>query len=63
MSTLIAQAPLPEGALEEFADKWIAVRDGKVIAAADTYDELLGDENTTENDATYHVPPASALFY
>lgn len=63
MSTILAQAPLPEGALKEFADKWIAVRDGEVIASADTYDELLADEKVMEDDATYHVPPASALFY
>lgn len=63
MSTFLAQAPLPEGALEEFADKWIAVRDGKVIASADTYDDLLADEKVADGDATYHVPPTSALFY
>jgi hypothetical protein len=63
MSTYLAQAPLPERALEEYADKWIAVRDGTVIAAADTYDELLADRAVTEDDATYRVPPASALFY
>jgi hypothetical protein len=63
MSTTMAQAPLPESALEEFADKWIAARQGTVIAAADTYDELLANEQVKQDDAIYHVPPASALFY
>jgi len=63
MSTTTAQAPLPEGALEKYADKWIAVRNGMVVAAADTYDELQADANVTDDDATYYVPSASSLFY
>jgi hypothetical protein len=63
MTRVLAQPPLPKAAAEEFADKWIAVRAGEVIASADTYDELLVSADITEDDATYHVPPASALFY
>lgn len=63
MSTTLAQAPLPEGALEKYADKWIAVRDGTVVAAADSYDELKANSSVKEDDAIYHVPTASALFY
>lgn len=63
MTTTLAQAPIPEGALEQFAGRWIAVRNGSVIAAADSYDELLADRRVKDDDATYHVPPASSLFY
>ena len=63
MTMTLARAPIPEGALEQFADKWIAVRNGAVTAAADSYDELLADKRVRADDATYHVPPASSLFY
>lgn len=63
MSTILAQAPLPEGALEKYSGKWIAVRDGDVVASADSYEELQADKKVMEDEATYHVPSSSALFY
>jgi len=63
MSTTSARAPLPDGALEEYAGKWIAVREGDVVASADSYEKLRAQPNVIDDDATFHVPPATALFY
>lgn len=61
--TSMAQPPLSEEAAEKFAGKWVAVRNGTVIAAADSFEQLQADESVTETDATYHVPSSSSLFY
>lgn len=62
-ATSMAQPPLPAAAADEYADKWIAVRNGEVVVAADTYEALKADSRVVETDAVYHVPPATSLFY
>ncbi len=58
-----SQAPISEDALEQYAGKWVAVRAGDVVAAADDFDALMADENVESTDAIYHVPVAGSLFY
>jgi hypothetical protein len=53
--------------LENYADRWIAVKDQQVIADAPTLEGLLGQikEAQVEVDAVFHVPEdaAAACFY
>jgi len=62
-STLTEQHAFPTAALEEHAGQWVAVRDGEVIAAADSLQELRANDDVTREDAVYVVPdPASSFF-
>lgn len=63
MGTTVSQAPLSDEALERFANKWVAVRGGEVVASADGYDELRATGKAAPTDAIYHVPAAGSLFY
>src|SRR4051794_4726518 len=37
MTTEVARSPLPDG-VEQYAGKWIALREGELVAAADSFD-------------------------
>jgi hypothetical protein len=63
MSTTLSQSPISEEALTEYAGKWVALRAGEVVAAADDYDALVAEPGVEQTDAVYLVPPTSALFY
>lgn len=58
----ISRSPLPEG-VEEFAGKWVALRDGEVIASADDFDDLIADPDVMSTDVFYRVPETGACFY
>lgn len=58
----VARSPLPEG-IEEYEGKWVALRNGEVIAAADELDDLIANEDVLSSDAFYRVPEAAASFY
>jgi hypothetical protein len=58
-----SQSPIPADALEQHPNRWIAIRDGQVVAVADEYDELMADDGVEATDTIYHVPPSSTLFY
>lgn len=58
----IARSPLPEG-IDEYAGKWVALRDGEVVAAADDLNELIENAEVLSSDAFYRVPEAGACFY
>jgi Family of unknown function (DUF5678) len=62
-STGVAPSPLPEGAAEQYAGKWIAIRDEEVIADADTLEDLTADERVTDKDVLYRVPDQGVYFY
>ena len=59
----IAQSPVPAGAREEYPGRWIAVREGEVVASADALEALRADERVDVDDALYHVPPQGSYFY
>jgi len=63
MTATVAKPPLPTGVLDDFADKWLALRGGRVVASADTYDELMANPEVVPGDAVYHVPSSASLFY
>lgn len=56
------RSPLPEG-VEEYAGKWIAIRDDKIIASADTVEDLYNDDSVLETDVVYRVPERGSYFY
>ena len=62
-SVITEQHPISASALEEYAGKWIAVRDGAVIASADSLDELRANEHVRREDAVYVVPDPSSSFF
>lgn len=63
MRSVLSQTPLPVEAVEHYAGKWIAVRDGEVVAAADEFEELVADERVRDTDTLYRVPEPDTYFY
>ena len=60
----VAQAPLPTEAFEKYAGQWVAIRDGKVVAASEDFDSLVQDERVDkEADILCHVPRSSTYFF
>ena len=58
-----SQAPMPAKALKKYADKWVAIRDGRIVAHADTLPALLGNNRVRRGDAYYRVPSSTTLYY
>jgi hypothetical protein len=68
MSTVIDQEvvsafPLSAEALKEYSGKWVAVRDGEVIASAKDFDELVKIEEVRATDALFRVPEDGTYFF
>ena len=59
----VARSPLPAEGIEQYAGKWVALRDGEVVAAAEDFNELIENENVRADDAFYRVPEPGACFY
>lgn len=49
--------------LAEYAGRWVAIRDGKVIAAADSLEQLRENPDVRREDTVYVVPEPSSYFY
>ena len=63
MAATISKPPVPQEAFECFPGRWVALRDGQIIADAETEDELRQDERVESTDALFRVPEASTHFY
>lgn len=64
MSTAeIARSPLPADAEDVYGGKWIALREGEVVASADTFDELVANDVVRATDVLYRVPEAGSYFF
>jgi len=64
MSTVeISQSPISAELAREYAGRWVALRRGQVVAAADSYEELRADERVTREDALYLVPEPESYFF
>jgi hypothetical protein len=50
-------------ALEGYEGKWVAIRDGAVVAAAETLELLRTNPEVRRDDAVYVVPEPSTYFY
>lgn len=61
--TLTEQRAIPVDAFVEYAGKWIAIRDGEVVASADSLAELRANPDVTREDAVFVVPEPSSTFF
>ena len=62
-NTLTEQQAIPPAAFDDYPGKWIAVRDGAVVASADSLGELRANPEVTREDAVYVVPEQSTYFF
>jgi hypothetical protein len=60
---VVARAPVPAEAFERFPGRWIALRDGEVVADAATPEELRQDERVDADDTLFLVPDPSTHFF
>jgi hypothetical protein len=61
--TVVERSPITGETVEQYAGKWIAIRDGEVVESADTLEELREIEGVRREDAVYLVPERSSYFY
>jgi hypothetical protein len=59
----IAKPPIPKEAFERFPGRWIALRQGEIVADAATEDELRQDDRVESTDTIFLVPEPSRHFY
>lgn len=59
----VAQSPVPTEAFERYPNQWIAIRAGEVVAATDSYDELIAHPAVRPDDTLFHVPSSATYFY
>jgi Family of unknown function (DUF5678) len=59
----VSRPPVPQEAFERFPGRWVALRNGEVVADADTEDELRADNRVESTDTYFLVPQADAHFY
>ena len=59
----VYESPIPEHLTDEYAGRWVAIRDGEVVGASETLDALVRQDAVHEDDLLYRVPPASVAFY
>ena len=56
------QSPVSNRDLKRYADKWVVVRDGKVVLLAATFDSLAQkrkSERFKDGDRILHLPPVA----
>jgi Family of unknown function (DUF5678) len=58
----ISPPPVPAEAFERFPGRWVAVRDGKIIADADSIEELEANRLVTPEETFFRVPEPGAKF-
>jgi hypothetical protein len=58
----ITQGPLVLD-LENYAGKWVAIRDGEVVASADSLEERRENPDVRREDTVYIVPERTSYFY
>lgn len=59
----VSKSPVPQEAFDRFPGRWIALRDGEIVADAATDDELRQDDRVQSTDALFRVPEAATHFY
>jgi Family of unknown function (DUF5678) len=63
MASTISKPPVPQEAFDRFPGRWVALRDGEIIADAKTEEKLRQDERVESTDALFRVPETSTHFY
>jgi hypothetical protein len=59
----ISGPPVPSDAFDRFPGRWVAVRDGDIVADADTLEELQADGHVSDDDTCFRVPEEGAKFF
>ena len=59
----VARPPISSEDLHAHAGRWVAIRNGEVIAAAEQLADLRADERVDDNDAVYRVPAHPGYFF
>ena len=63
-ATDITRSPLPSrDALDPHTGRWVAIRDGMVVASADDLEALTAMSPVRETDLLYAVPARATYFY
>jgi hypothetical protein len=63
MSQITQQPQFGLTGIDGLEGKWVAIRDGEVIASADSLAELHANDNVTRDDAVYVVPESNSAFF
>jgi hypothetical protein len=63
MPGTVEQPALSLEALGQYAGQWVALRDGQVVAAAETLEELRENPGVRRDDAVFVVPEPTSYFY
>jgi hypothetical protein len=58
----ISPPPVPAEAFERFPGRWVAVRDGDIVADARTLEDLGANELVEITDTLFRVPEANSKF-
>ena len=58
----ISPPPVPAEAFERFPGRWVAVRDGKVVADARTIEDLEANQLVESLDTFFRVPEPNSKF-
>ena len=58
----VSRSPVPDG-IDEYAGKWVVIRDVEVVASADTLEELDTEHLEPLRDALYRVPAPGSVFF
>ena len=61
--TTVERAPITAETLRDFAGKWISIRDGEVVASAESLEELRANGDVRLEDAVFLVPESPSYFY
>ena len=59
----ISRPPVPADVFELFPGRWVAIRDGAVVADAASRSELDSDPHVEPTDARFRVPEPGAKFF
>ncbi len=58
----VSPQPVPAEAFERFPGRWVAVRDGEVIADAAKIEGLESDDRVEPDDTFFRVPEPNSKF-
>jgi Family of unknown function (DUF5678) len=63
VSSTTEQGPVLPEDVEQYAGKWIAIRGDKVVASADSLEELDANDEVSCKDVLWVVPEAGTHFF
>ena len=58
----ISPPPVPAEAFERFPGRWVAIRDGSIVADAHALKDLEEDEDVYITDTLFRVPEPGSKF-